>query len=253
MKDNKYIMTFDALQDKWRCSKPGHHHCYLPKGEQGQHFKLLPREWGNWATAIVNKQGVFEYPPRMPEFDHILDKKSKSGKGKHRSHESESESDRSKIEPMSQALRLIEKFTTSEQPSQLAIQPNTYRSARRHSDPYSSPVKTRKRATTVSATRLLAKKGYHPRNYNTSVLTDYEAWLWGKYPDLDFRASFELLRKHGIGGDILGEREVDSIFLKEHCGLSAGLAVRICNNYKEWLLEPEEKDQTNESFDNDLY
>lgn len=250
MKDDTYSKTFNELQEKWKCSKPGHKFCYLPEGDRGKHFNLAPRDWSLWTRTIMEKRGVFDYPPRMPEFDHFFEKKSKSEKGKHRSHHSDSDSGHDKG-AATQAIRLLAKHLPP-------VQTDQQTSLRKHSDPYSSPVKTRKGATngpaSVPVTKLLAKKGYSPAEYNNRVLQDYEIWLFGKYPDLNFDQSFASMKKHGIGGDVLGEGTVDAVFLMQHCEVMIGNALRICKDYKEWLMLPDKKDDNNDfSFDNEIY
>jgi len=242
MDNNEYAKTFSELQEKWKCKKPGHQFCYLPKGEHGKHISFPPREWGIWTQQILEKKAVMDYPPRIPELDNTLDKQSKSGKGKHRSHPSNSDSDSSERRDVTlEALKLLGKSLSNYQ------QP-TQRSGRSHSDPYSSPTKCRKGAVTVPVTRLLSRQGYLPKDYNTTVLNDFASWLSDRYPGTEFAKSVELLKKHGVGGDVLGENIVNPRFLRDNCEVRIGDAIRICKDYKEWLTD-QVRDETNQSFD----
>jgi len=228
MKDSPFEITFDKLQEKGKCSKAGHQFCYLPNGEHGPHLQLDPREWGLWASAINDNRAVIDYPPRNCEFDSILEKHSKSckksNKGKHE-HDSDSENGESRRH---QTIKVIN-----------VTAPTSHRSGRRHSDPYSSPVKTTKPRpveSVVNVLELLQKRGYGRLDFVSKALLDYSEWLSENfYPTEALSGSFDILRDHKIGADVLGD--VDAVFLLTHCKMPIGDALRITKHYKNWLLE----------------
>jgi len=81
--------------------------------------------------------------------------------------------------------------------------PTNHRSGRRHSDPYSSPVKTTKPQPVesfVNVLELLQKRGYSHLDFVSEALLDYSEWLSDNmYPTEALSDSFDILRDHKIG------------------------------------------------------
>ena len=192
MKDSPFEITFDKLQEKWKCSKAGHQFCYLPNGEHGPHqthLQLDPGKWGLWALPINDNRVVIDYSPQNCEFNLILEKHSKShkksNKGKHE-HDSDSENGESRRHEMIKVINLTA--------------PTSHRSGQHHRDPYSCPVKMTKPQpveSVVNVFELLQKWVYGCLDFVSKALLDYSDWLSENfYLTEALSGSFDCLRRH---------------------------------------------------------
>jgi hypothetical protein len=212
------------LMTKWPHCSVHHGHCYVTKGGSyhGEHFNFDPREWGIWATALVHKQAVVEYPPRTEEFDIIIDKYRSAGKGKKKGskiqdhHRSLSSSDES-----SKYKNVIVNITHPSRQSP---------PAHRYSNP-TSPFKPSTKQKSVI--ELLRNARYNSDDYNDNALKDYLNWCHESLPG-DYDTAFMLLSEQDIGIDMLDSLP-DASTLSSQTKLSFGTAARILKHYREWL------------------
>jgi len=206
-------------------------HCYIENGGShgGNHFNFEPREWGMWATAIVNKKAIADYPPRNIEFDAILENYRLKGKGKKKGKKSHhrrgySESSDSDI-PNNKYRPVIVKVA----------HPTFSPPVRRYSNP-TSPSKPRI-AKEKSIIELLRHVGYNPAQFNEKALTDYLAWCKENLPG-DYGDAYDLLSVHEIGVDML-DLIPDAGTLSSLTKIPFGTATRILKNCREWLKSVE--------------
>jgi hypothetical protein len=234
LKTSPFEVTFDKLQEKWKCSKSNHRFCYR-EGETGIHYQLEAREWGLWATAINEKRALFDYPPRTLDFNAILEKqlKMRSKKKSHNADDSSSDEGRRG----QQTIKVIN------------VTAPVNRSGRRHSDPYSTPMKSTK--SSISAAELLVKRGYNSAQFDDEALSDYCQWLYKKHSRATLSNSFDTLKTHGIGADLLGD--IEPAFLMTNLNIPAGDALRITKYIKEWLTEAPKSHIEDNYSDLDLY
>lgn len=231
------------LMTRWpHCLLHGPGHCYSENGGShgGQHYPLEPSEWGIWATAMVNKVAVVDYPPRTAAFDAILEghlKSSKKGskKGAKTRRRGSLSSDNS--ESLTDKHRPI--IVNVNHPSSLP--PPT----RRYSNPISSPSKSTVIQRKIPVTDVLQHiAGYQPSDYTDKALKDYLDWLAKRAPG-DYDGAFTLLRNHVIGVDILLESYIgDASVLQSQTNIPYGTAARILKDFSEWIDFLESKKAT---------
>jgi hypothetical protein len=203
-----------------------HHRYYFIKNEgspDGQHFNFEPHEWGIWATAMVNKIALVDYPPRTIEFDAILENyrlrtiKGKKNGAKSRIRHAISSSDFD--------------FDNKHRPVIVNItHPALPPPARRYSN-LTSPLKATGRQNPI--VELLRRTGYAPKDYNDKVLKDYLAWYVENLPD-DYDNAYSLLSVHEIGVDML-DSVPDAATLSSQTKVPFGTAARILKHFHEWL------------------
>lgn len=227
------------LMTRWpHCLLHGPGHCYIDNGgsHSGQHYPLEPSEWGIWATAMVNKVAVVDYPPRTAAFDAILEshlKSSKKGlkkgaKVRHRRSLSSNSDSSNKHRPII--------VNVNHPPS---LPPPT----RRYSNPVSPSSKAVAHRKTPVTDVLQHIAGYKPSDYLDKALKDYLDWLAKSTPG-DYNRAFMLLSQHEIGVDILlyiGDASV----LHNQTNIPFGTAARILKHFSEWIEFLESKKATN--------
>lgn len=173
------------LMARWPHCSLHHGHCFIENGGShgAQHFNFEPREWGIWASAMVNKKALADYPPRTAEFDAILENhrlkmakgKKKGTKSRHHHTISSSDSDLG-----GKHKHVIVNVT----------HPPLLPPARRYSNPASPSKAAAKQKPIIELLRLI---GYTPKDYNDKALKDYLAWCNENLPG-DYDNAYALVR-----------------------------------------------------------
>jgi hypothetical protein len=232
---SEFDLIFEKLQKRWTCEQHPQTYCYLDQLASGkaQHISFSPRQWGVWATAIMEGKAIYDYPPRTADFEAMLeDARNNRGTRSKKSKREDSDSDRNATKLVFNHYHSARGF--SDFPGQQPSNSDFSKSAqfgRRYSDPSHSPQKP----LTKSTLQALKDLGYQPGDWISRGLEDYFKWLDDQFQGMRFLKSLTAVQAQDIGLDSFEGMKAD--FLANHCNISPGDALRIVHNFRRWVDE----------------
>jgi hypothetical protein len=217
--DSAHLQAKQALQERWRCVEcSSNGYCFKKKNldtGKDEHFNLEPKHISLWAAQLVLKDAVMAYPPcQIPEFDELLQSKSKKKSNTSRianiAHSSESHV---AVPP----INVVCNFPSSNGGIVDPATPSSYKSKARIAP---SPV-----------------RGVQPEDYNGSGLIAFLKWCQVKYKDDAFVGDvFEKLQIEGVGVDTF-KAGITASTLKNECKIKFGDADRLVTSFPSWEEE----------------
>ena len=242
MQSDPHEQIFAELTKRWPYCTKHRGHCWINKGNSydGLHYDFQSKEWGSWATHILNTKSVYDYPPRNEEFDQAIiaiDSRRKKGRGINNSNSSNND-----VMTLLNSLDFLTNRNPSPQPPVIYQMPvsapsTIVPSIRRLSDP-GSPQKVRRQSTyraDTSLVDLLHQARYEREDFCDRALKDYLEWCQATYPG-EYVSVVETLQKCNIGVDTF--EDIDNpLGASEMCNIPYGTMLRILKNVRLWLTK----------------
>ena len=232
---SEFDLVFEKLQKRWTCEQHTNTHCYLDQLASGkaQHVSFSPRQWGVWATAIMEGKAIYDYPPRTADFEAMLeDARNNRGTRSKKSKRDDSDSDGTATKVVFNHYHSANGF--SDFPGQHPTNSDSSKPlqlGRRYSDPSYSP----RKPPTKNTYEVLKDIGYEPGDWISQGLEDYLQWLDDQFQGTPFQKTLTALQGQDIGLDSFDGMKAD--FLASHCKISSGDALRIVCNFRRWVDE----------------
>jgi len=165
----------------------------------------------------MNSTAVIDYPPQTVQFAQILDKHRAGSR-----HE---------------CIPVI--INMSRDPhDELAPSPPDFHQYPPYARRYSGDSHLgREPSSRLDIAESLKAVGYGPADWVSQGLDDYFKWLDAQFESSNFQKSLSAVRRQDIGLHSFGMDGINAEFLMTQCGILAGHALRILNNFGRWLDE----------------